>query len=147
MNCNLNYRISTTGAGLAKGNFFLLNIPPPDNVEYRDHSVEVDVGLGGMVLHGYRNVRFLWTNLRPNQTHRIKNLVDEALSAGTDLYLTFDRDNGDAPGRDWIDTSGTPHPMIIDRVPSVAGSRRSAHVNVELFVNNLSIVNDPSTVV
>jgi hypothetical protein len=57
--------------------------------------------------------------------------------------MTIDRANGTGSGPDWIDVSGKPHMPDFD--PSrFVGATNIVHQNMELFLNNLTIVNDPA---
>lgn len=143
--CNVYYRMSTSDTGLATGYFFLREIPPPSEVVYKAYARVYDTSRGGAIQQGYYNVEILWQTLRPKQAYAIKQLVDAALAtANKYLYLTIDRQDGTSPGRDWIDVYGYPREMEIVQKGPIVGSSGVAHENVRLFVNNLTVLNDPA---
>lgn len=145
MRYGFNFRLATTEAGLATGRLFLRNIPPPSLCAYQDHSVKAAKGEGGQSYHGYERCTILWDVMSTSQSYALRQLIESALdSASGLLFATIDRSNGEAPGWDWIDVSGVPH--IPDIAPGpVRGVRRgTSHHNIQLVLNNLSIVNDPA---
>lgn len=142
MASRLNGRIATTEAGLAKGAFFVRGLPPPEFF-YADHSVRSSQGEGGESLDGYKSVRVIWTEgLTAAQAGVLRSLVEaaQATAAGT-LFLTVLRtDAANAGWGDWIDVSGYPS------MPEWGPVRNGVlYRPVELVVNNLTILNDPST--
>lgn len=142
--CDLKFRISLTEAGLAKGMSFLRNIPPPDSPIYNDHSAKVGKGQGGQARHGFATATVLWDALSPDQSYELRTLVQNALDGLGVIYLTIDRSNGTSPGPDWIDVYGVPY--MPDIAPGrTRGKRRGViHNSIQLFVNDLTIVNDPA---
>lgn len=148
MTCELlNFRMATTELGLEKGYLFLRKVPTPNRADYKDYSAKFDQSVGGQARHGYKNVTILWTSLTPLQVNKIKAMIT-AVKAGNDLiYLTIDRNNGDSLNYDWIDVSGYPHQIDPEEDGDLVGSQGRAFRNIQLFVNNLTIINDPSTVV
>lgn len=140
----LGWRIAATEAALANGYMFLRGIPLPDTAPYRDHSQRVSKTTGGQARHGYKNVRLFWEILDRAQANRLRTIVQAGLDDAGYVYLTIDRNNGIAGGPDWIDVRGRPYMPDFD--PSqIAGATGTVHQRVELFVNNLTIVNDPAT--
>ena len=141
----LGWRIASTEAGLARGNFKVRNIPPPDSAPYRGYSHRVSKTTGGQARHGYKNVRFFWEVLDRGQAAALKRVIQAGLDDAGLLFLTIDRNDGDAGGIDWIDVSGRPYMPDFDPSTPIASASRTAHERIELFVNNLTIVNDPAS--
>lgn len=138
------WRIATTEAGLASGYFSALGIQPPTNAPYHPYSTRVGQSTGGQARHGYKNVRMFWANLDRIEARILKERVVAGIALTGNVYLTIDRANGDGDTYDWIDVYGKPH--IPDFDPSrFAGASDIVHENIELFVNNLTIVNDPAS--
>lgn len=140
----LGWRIATTEAGLASGYLFALGISPPTNAPYRPYSVRVGRSTGGQARHGYKNVRMFWANLDRVEARILKEIVEAGIALTGEIYLTVDRADGDSDTFDWIDVRGKPHTPDFD--PSrFAGASDIVHENIELFTNNLTIVNDPAS--
>lgn len=136
----LNARIATSEAGLAKGAFFVRGIPKPQ-MFYRDHSTRSPQGEGGETLHGYKAVTLLWSDLTAAQAAELRDLIETAQAAATPvIFLTITRDNADNGNYDWIDVSG--RPLMPEWQPGRDGE---VFTQVEFVVNNLTILNDPST--
>lgn len=140
----LHYRLATTENGLATGHLFVWQLPPPTTATYRDHSQKFPQSDGGEARHGFRSVELTWNTLTPAQAYTIRRMVVTVLSAGNPLYLTINRADGTRPGNDWIDVFGRPRIPDIEPEGSIAGASGFYHRNVTLFVNNLTIVNDPA---
>lgn len=140
------WRIGVSEAGLAY--FLAIPLPPPDVAVYRDASQEISKSRGGVARHGYKSVTLQWNRLTAAQGALLRDYVQDALdSAGGVLFLTIDRANGTAPTFDWIDVSGRPQlPEFSSSLPTYVQGGHRGFNNVSLRVNNLSIVNDPSTV-
>jgi len=139
----LNYRISTTEIRLGYGHLFAQGIPVPDIQVYNDSSSVVSTGDGGETRHGYLSVTWTWNRLSFNQIRIIKGMIDYVQSNDLYLYMTVDR-GVDGSGRgDWIDVKGKPRNL---QQTVVSNSNSVGYDNVTLYLNNLVIVNDPSTV-
>ena len=136
------WRIATSSAGLATGNFFVRKLPPPSLPAYLDYSVKNPQSKGGLTRQGYDNVRIAWETMDGLQIKVLKDLVETAIVSGS-LYLTIDRADGTGIANDFIDVHGVPHPITYNPVQNARGV---VFQDVELFVNNLVIDNDPSTV-
>lgn len=141
------YRLGLTEADLATGAFMTYLLPPPDAAPYQDHTEAESASDGGEELLGYDNVTISWNRLPANAATQLKRLVIEA--AGTDgegfLYLTVSRANGSYPGADWIDIKGHAHiPKIVGPADLVGQLDQLFHDSVQLVVNNVTILNDPS---
>lgn len=136
----LNARIATSEAGLAKGALFARGIPVPQ-MFYRDHSSRSAQGEGGETLHGYKAVTLLWENLTASQAAALRDMIDTAQAAANGLiYLTILRNDAANGNYDWIDVSG--RPSMPEWNPAYDGH---VYAPVEMVVNNLTILNDPST--
>jgi hypothetical protein len=142
---NLGWRLASTEAGLQKGNFFVWKIPPPSTFEYKDYSTRMPQSQGGQSRHGYSSITILWEGLDTAQSHALRFIVEAGLNDAGFVYLTIDRSNGNASGRDWIDVRVRPEmPDFRPRAP-VAGSNGILHDQVRFFGNDLFIVNDPAS--
>jgi len=138
------WRIATTEAGLSTGWFFALKLTPPTNAPFHDYSVRVSHSEGGQARHGYNNVRLFWETLSRGQGNTLRTVLQASLdSSSKRVFMTIDRANGTGAGPDWIDISGKVHMPDFD--PSqFAGATGIVHQNVELFLNNVTIINDPA---
>jgi len=143
MSYNFNYRIANALADLTKGALHVRGIPAPDQPMYADFSARTDLSNGGQALRGFPVVTWMWDELTLPQANSLVALVETALDAGTDLFLTIDLGWGGryARGR-WVDVSGTP---IVPAVDTVA--RRGAWLarNVVLKVVDVTIETDPAS--
>ena len=140
MGNNINTRIATSEAGLATGALFARKIPKPQTF-YRDHSSRSSQGEGGEARHGYLNVSLLWDTLTASQASALKAVITAAQGQSSGLmYLTIRRTDATNGDTDWIDVSGRP---LMPEFQSSNDGR--IFRNVELTINNLTILNDPST--
>jgi hypothetical protein len=142
------FRISLTEAGLAKGLFWVRGLPPPSVPPYRDHTVIVPKSDGSNREYGYKNVTILWDRMTMEAGYALQTLVEGARVAGGGtglLYLTILRGDGSGSGRDWIDVSGRPGRVVLTAAPPFNRQGPGTYDNVTLIVNNLTIVNDPSS--
>ncbi len=138
------WRISSTEAQLVRGLFFAYGFPHPTSAPYRDYSVRASQSEGGQVRHGYKNVRLFWDVLTRPQALFLRNIIQEGLDDAGFIYLTIDRANGTAGGVDWIDVRGRPHMPDFDPSTPIVTATGIVHRNIELYVNNIFIVNDPA---
>lgn len=136
----LYYRLATSEAGLAKGYLFAQGVPPPTNTEYRDHAAKVPVSTGGEARHGYRSVTFLWDVLDARQAGVLRGIIE---GAGTTIYATFAKFNGESLGTDWVDVSGKP--SMPDLAPAQTITQQGViFQNVQLRINAVTILNEPA---
>lgn len=139
---NLGWRIASTEAGLQIGAFFARGIPPPDVSDYRDYSERKPQSQGGQARHGYKNITLVWNRLDTKQSNALREVIQAGIDNVGDVYLTLDRSNGSASGRDWIDVYGKPQMPDFE---VVANSGGKMHGNVEFVLNAITIVNDPAS--
>jgi len=140
---DFNYRVSTALADITKGALHARGIPAPDQPMYADFSARRDLSTGGQALRGFPVVTWMWDELFLPQANDLVALVETALDAGTDLYLTIDLGWGGRYARGyWVDVSGTPIVPAIDTV-----ARRGAWLarNVVLKVVDVTIETDPAS--
>lgn len=146
MFCPYLYRLALSEAELEDGTLDTWGLQPPSTAPYVDHTEVVGQSDGGQALLGYDQVTLSWDVLTPFEASQLVRLVREAL--GTDgegfLYLTVSRSNGTSPDSDWIDVMGRPHVPQVITPPNVGAVSHLYHQNVTLFVNNLTVLNDPS---
>jgi hypothetical protein len=141
-NWALYWRLATSSGGLAKGNFFVLGLPPPNTPNYQPYTQIFPQSQGGQTQQGYENLAVLWDDMDYIALKALSDIVDAALTAGT-IYITFDRAHGIKLANDFVDASGKPG--ILEFQP-ISNGRGVVAANVVLRVNNLTILNDPSTV-
>ena len=137
-------RIATTEAGLATGNFHVRGLPEPATIILVDHSVKQPQSTGGMARHGYHHASVIWERLTGTQANAIRALIETAEATygqgnGT-LWLTLPRTTGEESGLDLVDISGKAH--MPDLQPATVG----LYTGVTLTINNVTVENEPSTV-
>lgn len=117
-----------------------LDIPAP-LILYRSFSQRVPQSKGAQGLQGYKNFVLSWRDLSIASLYVLETYVTAARAASPDLlYLTIDRADGTAPGRDWIDVSGRVYWPEFE-----PGPRNRSGVSVGLVVNNVTIINTPAS--
>ena len=139
--CNI--RIATSEAGLDTGwLLYSWKLPEPTTPVYNDHSVTVDTADGGQALRGFRLVRLYWNRLSDQQCQRLATMIRTVLAADGFLYLTVDKGwNNITYQNNWIDVRGKPHALTIGPAGGTGGTMRDS---VELFVNAVTVINDPA---
>lgn len=137
------WRIASSSAGLARGAFFALGLPPPNTPIYKTYSEILPQSQGGQTQQGYINVVILWSELDFLQARTLRRIVDAAVAAGT-IYLTVDKADGSGLANAFIDISGVPIPLTLEPAPLSQGR---VFQNVELRVNNCTVTADPSTAI
>ena len=137
--------MASTEAGLTNNGLFAQKFPPPTSAVYRDYSTRVSQSTGGQARHGYKNVRLFWEVLDRRQALLLRTTIQAGLDATGVVFWTIDRANGTSGGPDWIDVSGKPYMPDFDPSTPIASATAVAHSRVELYINNLTIVNDPAT--
>ena len=141
------WRFSLTEAGLAQGGLANYHLPIPTVPHLRKHSVQVPQDEGGQALHGWPNVSLLWERLSEEQFARLLRLVKDAREGTGFLYATVWTGaywDGDLR---WIDVYGRPHWPESGAPRAVGGTYlgQPSHEAVTLFINALTVVNDPSS--
>ena len=138
------YRLSTSEAGLEQGFLYALGVFSPTNT-YRAYSTKIGKSTGGETRQGYKNDTWQWINLTPTQLHHVIDIVETALTGGGIIYATLPRANGENGGLDWVDVSA--QVSYPDITPMQGGANGYMLQSVTLRLNNIAIINDPSTVV
>ncbi len=138
----LGWRIASTEAGLQIGAFFARGIPPPDVFEYKDYSERRPQSQGGQSRHGYKNITVVWNRLDIKQSNALRDVIQAGIDDVGYVYLTLDRSNGSASGRDWIDVYG--YPQMPDFRP-IENSGGLMHGSITFVLNAIVIVNDPAS--
>lgn len=142
-----NWAFAVTEADLGRFKLPTLEIPVPDIVEYKPFVDSVTVGDGGQRRYGYAQIRLTWETITDVAYRKVSAFIRVA-EAGTDvMYATLDLNDDSHSGDHFVDLSGYPHYMT--DMPQIAGSvvgRRGIKIfrNFTLFLNNVTIVNDPS---
>lgn len=137
----LNYRIGPTLSGLDF--FFLVGITTPSTANYQGFSDKAAQGDGGQATHGYKTVTLTWVNADPKTVRRVKQYVNQALSSTKEIYLTVPYNDGSVIGRTFIDIVGRPWPIEAAE-DGIQGNWGMVYGNLTLFVNNVTIVNNPA---
>lgn len=138
------FRLATSEAGLT--NFFILGLPRPQLAQFSDHSARRPQDQGGVARLGYNVASLLFVRLSLRQARAIDALILAAEATGGSgngtLYLTLPKT---LASNVWIDVSGiAERPDWANLVDPDSDGR--SYANVELRLNNATIVNDPSTV-
>ena len=139
------YRMALTENGLETGFLQAIGIPKPSNT-YKGYTTQLPQSTGGQKRLGYKNDTWQWVSLTPTQANEICSLVESALSGNGVIYITMPRANGENAGMDWIDAYGIPvYPEIVPiQEPKANGLVLQSLI---LKINNITIVNEPSTAV
>lgn len=137
------FRISLT-ADLSKGNFFLRGIAAPTTTQYQGFSETLPQADGGQVQHGYKNLILTWVSVDANTVYIIKQFVNDCLNSTKTLYMTVPMNDGSKVGRTFIDVSGRPLPIKVEEIGVPEWG--VAFNNMTLALNNITIVNNPSTI-
>ena len=133
------WRISLTST-LTKGYFRDLGIPRPSEATFLDYSEIVPQSQGGESKQGYQNITLVWERLNRNQLYQLELFRANAI-AGL-LYFTIEKANGESPGVDWIDCSGTPGVIQFANEPK---SRGNVKTGVQWVVRAITVLNDPAS--
>lgn len=138
------FRLATTEAGLELGFVYGMGIPAPSS-DYKAYSTKNGKSTGGEARAGYKNATWQWTGLTPSQAHNITAVVEAAITAGGTIYATLPRANGENSGLDWVDVSAqAAYPDVVAMQGAMNGYSLQS---VTLRLNNITIINEPSTVV
>ena len=121
-----------------------MGLPEPDLPVYADHASKVNLGDGGQSLRGSASASLTWRQLTGHQAWQLRLLIENALAtAGAELFMTIDKGWGNlGPPYAYIDVRGKPR--IVD-APPISQSRATMRNNVTVFINNLTVVNDPAS--
>ena len=138
------FRIATTEVDLTRGYFFTKGIDAPTTFIYKSFSEPFSQSFGGQVQHGFPNVTMTWVNVSSKTVKLISEYVRVALATPSrQIFLTIPVNNGIYIARHWVDISGTPYPIDTTE-GGVLSSFGMFFDNLTLFINNISIVNDPA---
>lgn len=144
------WRIGLTEAALMKNYFQFFKIPEPTTSQFKTFSGTFAQSDGGQAQMGYYNLRMTWQALRPDQAFFIRVFIDAALGASASgtgvIYLTVPYNNADKMSLRWIDIAGIPYPLDASVGGTINGGLGMYYENVELFVNNITIINDPAII-
>lgn len=136
-------RLGITEAGMR---FMIqaMKMPYPELPLYNDHSTKVALSTGGEALRGFRSTSLTWDRLDAHQAYTIRKIAEDAIDSGDGMiYATINRAwNRSGDIQDWIDIKGYPN---IPSAPSVSNTRGFTTDSFTLVINNVVIVNDPST--
>lgn len=149
MNCTAwDYRIGLVEADLARGYWAAYDIPLPQLAPLLDSTEESSRSAGGQALHGYTTCPVLWTRLTMYQAWRVRRFIDDAKAGTGLLYLTIARNDAKHGGLYFIDINGYPHrprEAADDGDMAARAADGGQYIdNYLMFLNNITIVNDPS---
>lgn len=137
----LYWRISATST-LTNRNFFVLGLPPPNTPDYKDYAQKLSRSQGGLARQGYKNITILWDSLDFLQFKTLTDIVEAGITAGS-LYATIEKADGTGLANSFIDVHGIVQPL--DHTV-VSNARGIVYQNVTLVLTNITVDNDPSTV-
>lgn len=137
----LYWRLSAT-ATLTNQNFFALGLPPVNTPDYKDYSQLLPKSQGGVSRQGYTNISLLWDGLDFEQFRTLTRIVEAAITAGS-IYATIDKADGSGLLNSFVDIHGVPAPL---EYAPVSNGKGVMFQNVLLRVTNITVDNDPSTI-
>jgi hypothetical protein len=135
------WRLSAT-ATLTNKNFFVLGLPPVNLPSYLTYTQLIPQSQGGQSRQGYINTTLLWDDMTGLQFYTLTTIVEAAITAGA-IYATVPKSNGTGILNDFVDISGVANPLTWQ---PIANARGVVYSNVTLKINNITVTNDPSTV-
>lgn len=138
------WRLATSEANLEFGWFQNLGLPECTN-DFQTFAVRVPRGDGDQAVHGYQSDTLVWNDLDSKPLTILQGIVNEVRNNGGIVFATVPRLNGDG-GVGWIDVSGFAYILDITRNTERVINRRVA-AGVTLQINNITVLNDPSTAV
>jgi hypothetical protein len=124
--------------------FLQTGIPIPTENPFNLYSALLPRGQGGNKSAGYQNATLSWATMGGEGLNSLKSYVDPVRATGAEIFLTLQKMEGETFGDHWIDIRGQPHVITYTKIGAKASGK--AYRNVVLFVNNITIVNDPSVV-
>jgi len=140
-----NWRVAVTEPGLATGAFFNWKLPPPTVANFADHSEQKQRSDGTLAFHGRQILNIMWDILDAPQMGQLKFIINAGVTAGDVIFMTIDRGFGATFGRDWVDIRGIPHePVVTQGGPLDYVTGAPHYRNVQLFINEITILNEPS---
>lgn len=144
-----NWAFAVVEADLGRFKLPTLEIPVPDVVDYTPYANVITVADGGQRRYGYSQLRLTWETMNGRAYDKMSAFIIVAQASPNVMYATVDLyDSGRASSSAWyVDISGYPHfmPQAAPLAGSVAGRRgQKVFTNVTLFLNNITIINDPS---
>lgn len=139
------WRIALSEAGLENGHFPNYRIPPPSGCFYLDHTTVVDRSDGSDAAHGFINTTILWERMDHIQGNNLQSLVETARNnEDRYIYLTIIRGDGSGAGKDWIDIRGKARKIPMTSAKNYNGRGLPYYNDVQMVVNAVEILNDPS---
>ena len=139
------YRLATTELGLETGFLYSHGVFKPSN-GYTAYSTKVASSVGGQNRAGFKNDTWQWLGLTPTQVFQITQIVEDSLANFSGLiYATLPKANGENSGQSWVDVSAqVTYPEVLQVTGALNGLVLQSTI---LNLNNITIINDPSTVV
>jgi hypothetical protein len=138
------WKIATTEAGLATGSMRSLGLRKLQTAPYRDHTQVVPQGDGGEAEDGFKELNLVFRNVTRMAAAQLQELIDIALAGSGLIYLTVDRNNATAAGRDWVDISAVPHRIRTNAAAPIDASQPTTHTTIEFSCSNVTVLNTPS---
>lgn len=139
-----NWRISDTRAGLPRGAFPLVNLPPPVQYFPRDYAVKTSDSQGGVHRDGYMSYELLWTRLDSSQNAALHRIFSDALAGDKMVRLSCLWWDSVNPALRWVDLEG--YPDVSDPSPNPPAFAHGQQVfgTIKLKLNNVTLFNDPA---
>ena len=139
-----NWRAAATRAGLPKGAFPFIGLPPPVQYFPRDYAVKTSDSQGGVHRDGFMSYEILWTRLDSSQNVVMHRLYTDAIGGDGMLRLSVLWWDSVNPVLRWVDLEG--YPDITDPTPNPPSFAHGVQVfgTIKLKLNNVSLYNDPA---
>ncbi|MCG3207331.1 MAG: hypothetical protein FOGNACKC_00931 [Anaerolineae bacterium] len=137
------WRFASTLDRLDRGYLMLYGLPDPALFNYQSYAEEVQDSSGNVKRYGNATYILRWRQMDAAQTYQLKSLIEPIIAAKGWLYMTADRADASAPGRDWVDLRGKPR---LTEIAAVANSRGRVFEEVSLQLSMVEIINTPSNV-
>lgn len=137
-------RIATTEAGLEKGWFPALRIPPPARLAYVSFAREESASDGSVVRVGRGSLEMFWDAMTTSDLSNIRRVLETLIDQRDPVYLTFDRQSGEQGGEDLVDARAYARTPRIGSAASVVGFGQRVVQSVTITFENVEIVNAPS---
>ena len=135
------WRIGLTEGG--KAWFVSLELPPPNTAPFSERVESVPYSLGKFAEIGYQSIPIGFNDLTGTQMYRLRKYVDDARQNNSQvLHMTIWLATGEKSGVNWADISGYVSPITYSSITPVANG--SMYQNVEIIINNVTVINDPA---
>lgn len=145
--CPWNWRISASvQTGLSSGMFAAIELPIPEVFHLRRWTNSITVGDDSQRVYGRYQVEMLWNNLSQRTYFQLGQFIENSQQGTGLLFMTVDAHEIYHSGTHFMDISGYPYyPSEVAQAATLPGRKGPAsNENVQIFLNAVTIVNDPS---